>query len=150
MQVIGLAAAASIFWTANYPFVGKWRLDVSRSRIVDDMRIEALGSNKYAFNFEGGPRETVVADGTDQPGLPGTTLAVKAEDARTLTVVRKQNGHVIVRRTGSSRPMAEPCATPSPACTLTARRRRRIISTGSWPEPRVLRATGKAPPSQSA
>jgi hypothetical protein len=37
-----------------------------------------------------------VADGTDQPGLPGTTLAVKPEDARTLTVVRKQNGRIVV------------------------------------------------------
>jgi hypothetical protein len=37
-----------------------------------------------------------VADGTDQPGLPGTTLAVKVEDARALTVVRKQAGRIIV------------------------------------------------------
>jgi hypothetical protein len=90
------ALAASTFWTANDPFVGKWRLDVSRSTIVDDMRVEALGPNKYAFNFEGGPQETIVADGTDQPGLPGTTLAVKMEDARTLAVVRKQAGRIIV------------------------------------------------------
>jgi hypothetical protein len=90
------ALAAPAWWTANDPFVGKWRLDVSRSTIVDKMQVEALGPNRYAFNFEGAPTETVVADGTDQPGLPGTTLSVKAEDARTLTVVRKQDGHVIV------------------------------------------------------
>lgn len=90
------ALAAPTWWTANDPFVGKWRLDVSRSTIVDDMRVEDLGANKYAFNFEGGPTETVVADGTDQPGLPGTTLAVKAEDAHSLTVVRKQDGRIIV------------------------------------------------------
>ena len=100
MQTIGFVAiaslAASSFWTASDPFVGKWRLDVSRSTIVDDMRVEALGPNKYAFNFEGGPTETIVADGTDQPGLPGTTLAVKADDERGLTVVRKQDGKVIV------------------------------------------------------
>jgi hypothetical protein len=100
MQMIGFMAvaslAASTFWTANDPFVGKWRLDVSRSRIVDAMRVQALGSNKYAFNFEGGPQETIVADGTDQRGLPGTTLAVKPEDASTMTVVRKQDGRVII------------------------------------------------------
>jgi hypothetical protein len=100
MQVMGFVAAASLaasaFWTASDPFVGKWKLDISRSTIVDDMRVEALGPNKYAFNFEGGPRETIVADGTDQPGLPGTTLAVKADDERGLTVVRKQDGKVIV------------------------------------------------------
>jgi len=91
--------AASTFWTANDPFVGKWRLDVSRSTIVDEMRVEALGPDRYRFNFEGAPAETIVADGTDQPGLPGTTLSVKAEDARTLMVVRKQDGHIIVSAT---------------------------------------------------
>jgi len=101
IQTIALLALASVaaLWTANDPFVGKWRLDVSRSTIVDAMRVEALGPNKYAFNFEGGPTETVVADGTDQPGLPGTTLSVKAADARTLKVLRKQDGRVIVSAT---------------------------------------------------
>jgi hypothetical protein len=90
------AAAASTFWTASDPFVGHWKLDVSRSTIVDDMKVESLGPNRYAFSFEGAPIETVVADGTDQPGLPGTTLAVKQADGRTLSVVRKQDGKVIV------------------------------------------------------
>lgn len=100
MQTISLvavaASAVSTFWTANDPFVGKWRLDVSRSTIVDAMRVEAVGPNRYRFSFEGAPAETVVADGTDQPGLPGTTLSVKTEDPRTLTVVRKQDGRIIV------------------------------------------------------
>ena len=100
METIKFAAvatlAASTFWTAHDPFVGKWRLDVSRSTIVDDMRVGALGANKYRFNFEGGPAETIVADGTDQPALPGTTLAVNAEDANTLTVTRKQGGRVVI------------------------------------------------------
>jgi hypothetical protein len=90
------AVAAPAFWTANDPFVGKWKLDISRSTIVDDMRVDALGPKRFAFIFEGGPRETIVADGTDQPGLTGTTLAVKAEDARNLTVVRKQDGRITV------------------------------------------------------
>ena len=89
-------ASASTFWTASDPFVGKWRLDVSRSSIVDQMRVQSVGPNKYAFNFEGARTETVVADGTEQPGLPGTTLAVRMVDSRTMTVVRKQHGHVIV------------------------------------------------------
>ena len=90
------AQPASAFKSAHDPFVGKWTLDVSRSTIVDDMRVQALGSNRYAFNFEGGPTETVVADGTDQPGLPGTTLSVKADSPRSLRVVRKQDGHILV------------------------------------------------------
>jgi len=92
---IGLLVAPTA-WTANDPFVGKWKLDVSRSTIVDEMRVEAVGPNTYRFNFEGGPAETVVADGTDQPGVPGTTLSVKVKDANALMVVRKQNGRTIV------------------------------------------------------
>lgn len=90
------AIAATGLWTANDPFVGKWKLDVSRSVIVDQMMVEAAGPNKYTFRFEGGPAETILADGTDQPGLPGTTLSVKASDSHTLKVVRKQKGHIIV------------------------------------------------------
>jgi hypothetical protein len=100
MQMTGLVALASLavsgLWTANDPFVGKWKLDVSRSTIVDQMTIEAAGPNRYTFRFEGGPAETIVADGTDQPGLPGTTLAIKAEGPRSLMVVRKQDGHVTI------------------------------------------------------
>lgn len=99
MQTIGFAAvalAASSLWTANDPFVGKWRLDVSRSTIIDQMMVEALGSNKYRFTFEGAPAETIVADGTDQPGVLGTTLSVKADGPRSLSVVRKQEGRIIV------------------------------------------------------
>ena len=100
MQIAGSSALAylaiSNLWTASDPFVGTWKLDVSRSVIVDRMVIEAAGPNRYTFRFEGSPAETVVADGTDQPGLPGTTLSVKAEDSRTVKVVRKQAGRIIV------------------------------------------------------
>jgi hypothetical protein len=90
------AFTASGLWTVKDPFVGHWRFDIGRSRIVDQMLVKAIGPNRYGFNFEGGPTETVVADGTDQPGLPGTTLAVKAVDNRNLTVVRKKDGRTIV------------------------------------------------------
>jgi hypothetical protein len=99
MQAIIFASAALLaapLPSGGDPFVGKWVLDVPRSLIVDDMQVEAVGPNKYAFNFEGAPTETVVADGSDQPGLPGTTLAVKTVDGRNLTVVRKQKGQVVV------------------------------------------------------
>jgi hypothetical protein len=100
MPIVGLAAmtslAASGVWTASDPFVGKWKLDVSRSAMVDQMVVEAAGPNRYRFSFEGGPAETIAADGTDQPGLPGTTLAIRSEDPHSLTVVRKQDGRIIV------------------------------------------------------
>ena len=88
--------ATSNFWTASDPFVGKWTLDVPRSTIVDQMRVEVAGPNTYRFEFEGAAAETIVADGTDQPGLQGTTLSVKSGDEQRLTVVRKQDGHIII------------------------------------------------------
>src|SRR5690349_22823900 len=90
------AIAAAGLWTASDPFVGKWELDVSRSVIVDQVVVEGAGPNRFTFRFEGGPAETIVADGTDQPALPGTTLSVKADDSRTLRVVRKRDGHVVI------------------------------------------------------
>jgi hypothetical protein len=88
--------AMSTLWTANDPFVGKWKLDVSRTKVVDQMRVEPAGPNTYAFRFEGGPTETIVADGTDQPGLQGTTLSATIVDSRTWTIVRKQGGQTII------------------------------------------------------
>ena len=100
MQMAAWLAMASLatagLWTADDPFVGKWKLDVSRSLIVDRMVIEAAGPNRYTFRFEGGPAESVVADGTDQPGAPGTTLSVKTEDSRTVKVERKQAGRMVI------------------------------------------------------
>jgi hypothetical protein len=100
MQLSGLvllaSAALSTFWTANDPFVGKWKLDTAHSKAVDQMKIEAAGGNKYAFRFEGGPAENIVADGTDQPGVGGTTLAATIEDGRHWTIERKQDGHTTI------------------------------------------------------
>jgi hypothetical protein len=88
--------AASGLWTASDPFVGKWKLDPARSKTVDQMQIEAAGANTYAFKFEGGPAETVVANGADQPGVFGTTLAATIQDAHNWTIVRKQAGQVVI------------------------------------------------------
>jgi hypothetical protein len=92
----GGVASMDTSWTANDPFVGKWKLNVSRSTIVDQMVVAAAAPNKYTFRFEGGPAETIRADGTDQPTLPGTTLSVKAQDSRTLKIVRKQGGRIVI------------------------------------------------------
>ena len=70
-------------WAANDPFVGKWKLNPSRSKLTDQMKVEAVGANKYALDLGGGAIETIVADGTYQPGLDGTTLSVTVEGPST-------------------------------------------------------------------
>jgi hypothetical protein len=100
MSIPGVLAmaylAASGLWTADDPFVGKWKLDAAHSLIVDQVEVESAGPNKFTFRFEGNPAETVVADGTPQPGVQGTTLAVTLEGPRSLKIVRKQEGRTLL------------------------------------------------------
>jgi hypothetical protein len=85
-----IAGAAS---AANDPFVGEWKLNPSKSTIIDEMQVAGVGGNKYVFDLGGGP-ETIAVDGTDQPGYGGTTLSVAATGADTWKVVRKQGGRM--------------------------------------------------------
>jgi hypothetical protein len=88
-----LVVAASM--AANTPFVGDWKLNPSKSKLPDQMKVESAGGNKYTFNFGGGP-ETILVDGTDQPSpLYGSTLSVAIEGG-TWKVIRKKNGRTII------------------------------------------------------
>ncbi len=82
---------------ADNPFVGDWKLNPSKSKLTDQMKVESLGANQYAFDFQGdGSAETVVIDGTDQPGISGTTLSVAAVGPDAWKVVRKKDGRVLI------------------------------------------------------
>jgi hypothetical protein len=78
------------------PFLGKWKLDPSHSRLTDQMKVEPAGPNKYNLIFSGDNVETIVADGTDQPGLFGTTLSITVQDTNNWKVVRKTNGRTTI------------------------------------------------------
>jgi hypothetical protein len=82
-------------WAADAPFVGAWKLNPTKSQLTDQMKVASLGGNKYDFDFGAGD-ETVAADGTDQPGYGGTTLAVTLEGPDALKVVRKKDGHTLL------------------------------------------------------
>ncbi len=88
--------SAGTVWAASDPFVGKWKLDPDKSRLSDQMKVGAAGGNTYTFDFGAGEPETIVVDGTDQPGIFGTTLAVSAEGPDRWKVVRKKDGHMMV------------------------------------------------------
>ena len=83
-------------WAANDPFVGEWKLDPSKSKLTDEMKVASLGGNKYAFDFGGGSPETIEVDGADQPGVGGTTLAVTSAGPDSWKVVRKKDGHILL------------------------------------------------------
>jgi hypothetical protein len=88
----------STAWAGANPFIGDWKLDPSKSRMPDEMKVQSQGGNKYAFDF-GGATETIVVDGTDQPGYGGTTLSVKAEAPDTWIVERKKDGRSLLKAT---------------------------------------------------
>jgi hypothetical protein len=81
---------------ANESFIGEWKLNSSKSKVTDQMKVENAGGNKYAFELGGGSAETIVPDGTDQPGLAGTTLSVTIEGPDSWKIVRKQEGRVLL------------------------------------------------------
>jgi len=84
-------------WAADDPFTGKWKLDSSRSQFpADTMKVESESANKYTFIFSEPNTETVAIDGTDQPGISGTTLSVTEQAPRVWKVVRKREGRPIV------------------------------------------------------
>jgi hypothetical protein len=83
-------------WAANEPFVGEWKVDPSKTKLTDQMKVESVAGNRYTFEFGGGSPETIMADGTDQPGFAGTTLAVTMEGPDSWKVVRKQEGRILL------------------------------------------------------
>jgi len=84
---------------ANDPFVGDWKLNPSRSKLTDQMKVQSIAANKYAFDFGDGSAEMIAVDGTDQPGNFGTTLSVSIEGPDSWKVVRKKEGRILLTAT---------------------------------------------------
>jgi hypothetical protein len=83
-------------WAAADPMAGNWKLNPAKSKLTDEMRVEAAGPNRYTFIFTGDNSETITADGSDQPGLFGTTFAVTVLDDHHWKVVRKTGGKLMI------------------------------------------------------
>ena len=93
--VLALCLAGGAARGADAPFVGTWKLDPVQTRLSDVMKVQSDGGTRYTFDVGGGP-EPVTADGTDQPGYAGTTVAVTLTGADSLKFVRKQAGRVLL------------------------------------------------------
>jgi hypothetical protein len=94
---LSVACLATVpLWATNDPFVGKWRVNPSKSKLTDEMKVEVVGENKYAITFGPGAVDTIVADGTDQPALQGTTLSVTVEGPNNWKVIRNREGRRLV------------------------------------------------------
>jgi hypothetical protein len=89
--------AIGTLWAANDPFVGKWKVNPSKSKLTDEMKVEAAGANRYALTFGPGQVDTVVADGSDQPALGGTTFSLTVKGPNNWEVIRKMKGRTLLR-----------------------------------------------------
>ena len=97
--LVAVCMATGAAWAAQSLFIGEWKLDPSKTRMPDEMKVESKGGNKYAVDFGGGA-ETIVVDGSDQPGgYGGTLLSVKAEAPDTWIVERKKDGRLLIKAT---------------------------------------------------
>lgn len=94
--LLAVCLVTSLAWAADDPFVGKWKVDPSRSKLNDEMKVEVAGANKYAITFAPGFVDTIVADGTDQPALSGTTLSITVKAPNSWVVVRKMKGRTLL------------------------------------------------------
>lgn len=83
-------------WAATDPFAGTWKLNPAKSKLTDQMKVDAAGPNTYIFHLSATNPETIVADGTDQPGIFGTTLAVTVLGTNEWKVVRKKSGQMLI------------------------------------------------------
>lgn len=89
--------AIGVLQAADDPFVGKWKVNPSKSQIIDEMKFEGVGENKYAITFDpGSVPNMVVADGTDQPSPDGTTVSMTVRGPNNWTFVRKKDGRKII------------------------------------------------------
>ena len=95
-QLLIVCLFTGTLWATTNPFAGTWKLNPAKSKLSDQMKVEAAGPNKYTFIFSGDNSETIVADGTDQPGLFGSTFSVTALSPRQWKVVRKTGGRVTI------------------------------------------------------
>jgi hypothetical protein len=92
LPAVGLTVclAAGTAGAAESPFIGDWKLNPAKSRMPDQMRVTRAGA-KYRFDF-GGVIETIVVDGTFQPGYGKTLLSVKPEASDRWIVERQEDG----------------------------------------------------------
>lgn len=101
-RVLGILLAAGLTAgaaeAAPSPFIGKWKLEPSRTRLPDEMTVQAKGGDTYAFDFGGGA-ETIAVDGRDQPGQDGTLLSVRPQAPDTWIVERKKDGRRLLTAT---------------------------------------------------
>jgi len=86
---------AGTLWAADDPFVGKWKLNMEKSKFTgEQVKIQDLGGNKYKWTASG-VSDTFTYNGTDQPAHFGRTISMAPEGANSWKMVIKKDGRVL-------------------------------------------------------
>lgn len=92
LAALAVCALAIPAFCADEPFAGTWKFNKSKSDLKGQSEtIASLGNNKYKLTY-GDISFDITADGTDQPSLPGMTLAIQPLAANKWQIVSKTAG----------------------------------------------------------
>ena len=70
-------------WAMDDPFVGDWKLNLSKSMLTDKMIVKSASANRYTFDFGGGPETITMGN------MNFAAPLVRRLDAPTLQLMRK-------------------------------------------------------------
>lgn len=81
------------------PFVGKWKLNLERSKLTgQSIRIDELPGNMYRFQ-EDEHTDVIFADGLDHPTHFGDTMSITKKTADNWEITYKRDGRVSMKTT---------------------------------------------------
>ena len=94
--LIGLSASS---FGADDPFMGKWKLDLAKSKMAGQ-KIEIRASSANGFTFkEDEHSDLIIADGLDHPTHYGDTMAITQMKPDTWSITYKREGKVVLNTT---------------------------------------------------
>jgi hypothetical protein len=96
VRAIVLICSVSSSLAAADPFLGKWKLDLAKSRLTgQSILIEEVSGNNYMFK-EDEHSDTILADGLDHPTHFGETMSIVKKTADEWAIAYKKDGRVLM------------------------------------------------------
>ena len=81
---------------ADDPFIGKWKLDLAKSKLTGQkIEIRLSGTNGFTFK-EDEHSDVIIADGLDQPTHYGDTMSITQTKTDTWAITYKREGNVVL------------------------------------------------------
>jgi hypothetical protein len=94
-SIILVGVFASVL-LADDPFIGKWKLDLAKSKLTGQViEIQEIPGNAYRFK-EDEHSDIIFTDGIDHPTHFGDTMAVTQNEPGTWSIVYKRVGRVLM------------------------------------------------------